>query len=79
MFYANINLGHRNPANREDCVWNLVCGTPVFLSLARIAHILQTPTHGTILDDVQCDTRRRDRVSHMFIGDDMTELKSKFL
>ena len=79
LFYANLNLGHQQPRNREDCVWSLVCGQQVFFSLDRIAHILQSPSTGINLGDIDCVVGRRDRISHLFMGDDMPQLRSKFL
>ena len=79
LFYANLNLGHQQPRSREDCVWSLVCSQQVFFSLDRMAHILQSPSMGINIIDVDCAVGRRDRVSHLFMGDDMTQLRSKFL
>ena len=79
LFYANLNLSHQRPSNQSDCVWSLVCGQQVFFSLDRMAHILQSPNQGILLNDVDCDIRKRDHISHMFMSDEMNDLKSKLL
>jgi len=33
LFYANKNLDHRNPQNKVYCIWTMVCGDKIFLSL----------------------------------------------
>ena len=30
LFYANMNLDHHNPQNKNDCIWTLVCGVKKF-------------------------------------------------
>lgn len=75
LFYANLNLGHQNVPNKQDYVWILVCGKPVFFSLGRMAHILQTEIDGVELATIDCDLVVRDNVSHLFLEDDMRQLK----
>lgn len=48
----------------------------MFLSLDRIGHILHTPTRGVELQELNAVVGKRDEVSHRFLEDDMTELKS---
>ena len=63
-FYANLNLGHQHPRNRDNYVSSLVCGRQVFLSLDRIGHILHTPTSGIDLQELNAPVGERDEVSH---------------
>lgn len=76
LFYANMNLDHHHPHNRQHCIWTIVCGTKIFLPLVRLGEILQCPSTGTNLDDIKVflSLDERDEVSHRFLSDDITKL-----
>lgn len=75
LFYANLNLGHQTVQNQKDCVWSLVCGKPVIFCLGRMAYILRSENDGIELSNVDCDMVIRDHISHLFLEDDMHQLK----
>ena len=55
LFYANLNLGHQDVSNQEDCIWSLACGKHIFFSLDRMAHILKTENDGVELSTIDVD------------------------
>ena len=81
LFYANMNLDHQEPRDREDCIWTMVCGVRIYLPLARLGAILQCPATGTELEqiDVDMNVDARDEVSHRFLLDDIRVLRSNQL
>ena len=78
LFHANMNLDHHHPHNRENCIWTWVCGVKIYLPLVRLGDILQCPSSGTDLDDIDASLslKNRDEVSHRFLSDDITRLTS---
>lgn len=56
-----------------------MCGKPVVFSLDRMAHILRIKNNGMELANIDCDLVVRDHISHLFLEDDMHQLKSMSL
>ena len=79
LFYANMNLDHQNPQNQNDCICTMVCGVKKFLPLQRLGHILNCPSSGIDIDDIEVNMFERDEISHQFLLDDLTKLKSSAL
>ena len=81
LFYANMNLDHQTPREREGCIWTMVCGVRIFLPLARLGSILQCPIGGTEQEqiDVDMNVDARDEVTHRFLMDDIQVLRSNQL